>query len=112
MTDKIVVLCTCAGEDDAARIARHLLETRLAACVNVLPGMRSLYHWKGEIESSDECLLIIKSSRALFPDLQIEVEKVHPYEIPELLAIPIVAGADMYLEWMGANLRSPNESKG
>jgi periplasmic divalent cation tolerance protein len=110
MTDKIVVLSTCATEEEAERLARHLLDARLAACVNVIPGMRSFYHWKGAVESAGECLLVIKSSRGLFAPLRAELEKTHPYEVPEVLAIPIVEGAEKYLNWMASNLRSENES--
>jgi periplasmic divalent cation tolerance protein len=105
MTDKIVVLSTCATETDAERLARALVAGRLAACVNVVPGMRSFYHWKGEIESSTEFLLIIKTSRELFPALNAEMAKLHPYEVPELLALPVVDGAENYLSWLDSNLR-------
>jgi len=109
MTDKIVVLSTCAAEADAERLARALVEGRLAACVNVVPGVRSFYHWKGEIDSGVEFLLIIKTSRDLFPALRDELEKLHPYEVPELLALPVVAGAENYLSWFQANLRGAPE---
>jgi len=105
MTDKIIVLSTCATEADAERLARALVAGRLAACVNVAPGVRSFYHWKGEIESGVECLLIIKTSRELFPALRAEMAKLHPYEVPELLALPVVDGAVDYLSWLHANLR-------
>jgi periplasmic divalent cation tolerance protein len=105
MTDKIVVLSTCATETDAERLARALVAGRLAACVNVVPGMRSFYHWKGEIESGAEFLLIIKTSRELFPALNAEMAKLHPYEVPELLALPVVDGAENYLSWLDSNLR-------
>jgi periplasmic divalent cation tolerance protein len=105
MTDKIVVLSTCATEADAERLARALVEGRLAACVTVVPGVRSFYPWKGETESSAEFLLIVKTSRELFPELRAEMEKLHPYEVPELLALPVVAGAENYLNWLQANLR-------
>jgi len=105
MTDKIVVLCTCGSFEEGERLALGLLAGRLAACVNVVPGARSFYRWKGEIESADECLLVIKSSRDLFPALSSEIEKLHPYEVPEVLALPVVAGASNYLNWLGINLR-------
>jgi periplasmic divalent cation tolerance protein len=104
MTDKIVVLSTCATEEDAERLARALVEHRLAACVSVVPGVRSFYHWKGEIESGVEFLLIVKSSRELFPALSAEIEKLHPYEVPELLALPVVAGSENYLSWLQSNV--------
>ena len=109
MTDKIVVLSTCAGEADAERLARALVEGRLAACVNVVPGVRSFYRWKGEVESAVESMLVIKTSRDLFPALCAEMEKLHRYEVPELLALPVVAGAENYLGWLHANLRGPRE---
>ena len=109
MTDKIVVLTTCAVESDAERMARALVDGRLAACVNVVPGMRSFYHWKGETQSSEEFLLIVKTSRDLFEALRAEMERLHPYELPELLALPVVAGADDYLSWLQSNLRGAQE---
>ena len=105
MTDKIVVFTTCALESDAERMARALVDGRLAACVNVVPGVRSFYHWKGETQSSQEFLLIVKTSRDLFGALRAEMERIHPYEVPELLALPVVAGAENYLAWLQANLR-------
>jgi len=105
MTDKIVVLCTCASPDEGERLARVLVEARLAACVNVVPGVRSVYHWNGGIESADECLLLIKSSRAVFAALSAEIERLHPYEVPEVLALPVVDGTKNYLNWFGANVR-------
>src|ERR1035437_1952798 len=109
MTDKIVVLTSCAAEADAERLARALVAGRLAACVNVVPGVRSFYHWKGEIEVSAEFLLIAKTSRDLFPALRAEMEKLHPYEVPELLALPVVAGAENSLNWLQSNLRGVQE---
>jgi len=110
MTDKIVVLCTCASPEEGERLARALVAGRLAACVNVVPGMRSFYRWKGEIEAADECLLVIKSSRDLFAALSIAIEKLHPYEIPEVLALPIVEGSGNYLNWLAVNLQQGVES--
>jgi periplasmic divalent cation tolerance protein len=105
MTDKIVVLNTCANEAEAERLARLLVDQRLAACVSIVPRLRSFYRWKGEMESSEECLLLIKSSRPLFEQLRAALETAHSYEMPELLALPVVAGAAPYLEWLEANLR-------
>jgi periplasmic divalent cation tolerance protein len=105
MTDKIVVLTTCASEQDAERLARALVGEQLAACVNVVPQIRSFYRWKGELETAGEFLLIIKTSRDLFDALKLELERLHPYEVPEVLALPIVAGGENYLNWLGQNLR-------
>src|ERR1039457_6701120 len=109
MTDKIVVLTTCAVESDAEHLARALVDGGLAACVNVVPGVRSFYQWKGETQSSEEFLLIVKTSRDLFGALRAEMEKLHPYELPELLALPVVAGAEDYLRWLQSNLRGAEE---
>lgn len=107
MTDKIVILTACGSSEEAERIARTLVEARLAACVNVLPGARSFYRWKGAVEESAEVLLLIKSSRALFPALRAQVEKLHSYELPELIALSVVEGSENYLAWMEEGLRRP-----
>jgi periplasmic divalent cation tolerance protein len=105
MTDKIVVLSTCATEAEAEKLARELVESRLAACVNVLPGVRSIYRWQGHVETAAEWLLIIKSSRELFPELRAALEKGHSYEVPEMLALPVVEGAPNYLNWFEGQLK-------
>jgi periplasmic divalent cation tolerance protein len=110
MTDKIVVLSACDSEEQAARLARHLVELRLAACVNIVPGARSLYRWKGAIEDTTEWLLVIKSRRDLFSALRSEIAKMHSYEVPELLALPVVEGAESYLAWMDRELAPEEES--
>jgi periplasmic divalent cation tolerance protein len=100
MTDKIVVFSTCATEEEAEKVARMLVEARLAACVNIVPGARSIYRWQGAIESAAEWLLIIKSSREIFARLCAALEKAHSYQIPEVLAVPVVEGAPNYLNWL------------
>ncbi len=110
MTDKIVVLSTCASPEEAEKVARALVEKKLAACVNILPAVRSIYRWKGAIEDDQETLLLIKSSRALFGELRAEIQKLHSYEIPEAIAIPIVDGLERYLEWMADVLRNERDS--
>jgi periplasmic divalent cation tolerance protein len=104
MTDKIVVLSTCNSAEEAEKIARGLVEQKLAACVNVLSGVRSFYRWKGTIEDSPEWLLIIKSSREHFEALRGALEKLHSYEVPEAIALPVVEGARNYLNWMEGEL--------
>ena len=104
MTDKIVILCTCASDEEAERLARSLLEARLAACVNVVPGVRSFYRWQGVVEDASERLLIIKTSRSLFSPVRSAIEKAHSYEIPEIIALPVVDGAANYLRWLDENL--------
>jgi periplasmic divalent cation tolerance protein len=104
MTDKIVVLSTCASEEEAEKLARQMVEQRLAACVNVLPRIQSYYRWQGKLESAGECLLIIKSSRERFDLLRSALEKAHSYDVPEIIALPVVEGAANYLNWLQANL--------
>ena|ERR1700722_5968343 len=104
MTDKIVVLCACDSEDEAVRLARHLVEQRLAACVNILSGSRSIYRWKDQIEDAAEWMLVIKSRRDLFAALRTGIEKMHSYETPEVIALPIVDGSEAYLAWFDKEL--------
>lgn len=107
MTDKIVVLCTCSSSDEARRIAGELIARRLAACVNLLPPVRSVYHWKGAVEESEEILMIIKSARPLFEQLRAAIARLHSYEVPEIVALPIVEGSASYLAWMDSELIPP-----
>ena len=109
MTDKIVVLSTCGSAEEAVRIAQALVEKKLAACVNVTPAVRSFYRWKGVIEDEQESLLVIKSSRGLFDQLRVEIEKLHSYEVPEVIAVPIVDGSEGYLEWLERELAAKLE---
>ncbi len=106
MTDKIVVLTTCESEHEATRLAKHLLENHLAACVNILPGARSIFRWKDKIEEVAEYVLLIKSRRDLFAALSIELQKVHSYETPEVIALPVIEGSERYLKWLDDELPS------
>jgi periplasmic divalent cation tolerance protein len=106
MTDKIAVLSTCESEEQARAIARALVEARLAACVNIVPGMHSVYRWKDAVEEAAELLLIIKTSRAMLPRVQAALQRLHTYEVPELVALPIVDGSESYLNWLSASLES------
>jgi periplasmic divalent cation tolerance protein len=104
MTDKIVVLSTCGSPEEAQRLARALVEKRLAACVSVIPGVRSVYHWKDAIEEEEEVLLVIKTSRPLLEDLRSEIERLHSYEVPEVIAMQVVDGSERYLAWLDREL--------
>jgi len=104
MTDKIVVLSACSSARQAERIARRLVEKRLAACVNVISGARSIYRWRGQIEDAREWLLVIKSRRGLFDALRAELEGMHTYEVPEIIALSIIEGSKEYLNWMEREL--------
>jgi periplasmic divalent cation tolerance protein len=110
MTDQIVVLNTCSSEEEAERLARLLVERRLAACVSVVPGARSFYRWQGAIESANEWLLVIKSSRALFSSLATAIEQEHSYDVPEVLALPVVEGSANYLNWLSGSLESRDQA--
>ncbi len=105
MTDKLVVLVTCRSAKEAERIARSLVAARLAACGNILRSpIRSIYRWKEKIESAREVLLIIKTSRRRFPALQATIKRLHSYEVPEIIALPIAAGSQSYLSWLAESV--------
>ena len=104
MTDKIIVLVSGGNARECARIARHLLSRRLIACANLVPQIRSLYTWKGKIADEKECLMLLKSSRKLFPALQAEIEKLHSYSVPEIIALPVIDGSPNYLDWIAESV--------
>ena len=99
-TEFVVVFVTVESQADGERIARSLVEARLAACVNVIGPIRSVYTWEGEVTVDDEHLLVIKSRGDGFPALEAHVRSVHGYDVPEVIAVPLVAGSDRYLEWL------------
>ena len=100
MTDAVVVLVTAPSADVAATIARTLVEERLAACGNVLPGIRSIYRWEGKVQDETEVLLLLKTQRGRFAELRDRILALHPYEVPEVIALPVEAGSDAYLDWI------------
>ena len=100
MSGPIVVLSTVATREDAERIAGALVEGRLAACVNVVPGLRSIYRWKGSVEHDDELLLVIKTRGERFAALSDVIRSLHPYEVPEMIVLPIAGGHAPYLQWL------------
>ncbi len=104
MTDKIVVFSTCGSSQEAQRLAHALVEKRLAACVSLVPGVRSVYHWKDGIEEEEEVLLVIKTSRPLLDELQSEIERLHSHEVPEVIALQVVGGSERYLAWLDREL--------
>jgi periplasmic divalent cation tolerance protein len=97
---KLLVYCTCPDRIVAGELATALVERGLAACVNILPGVESVYRWQGKIERDDEILLLIKSDTAHFSALEDTISNLHPYEVPEILAVPVEAGHQPYLEWI------------
>jgi periplasmic divalent cation tolerance protein len=100
VSERIVVLTTVGGGEDAERIARALVERGLAACVNVVPGLVSVYRYKGKLERDAEQLLVVKTRRELFETLRAAIVELHPYDLPEVLALPIEAGHAPYLAWL------------
>jgi periplasmic divalent cation tolerance protein len=103
-SDAIAVLMTAANGEEAARLADMLVGAHLAACVQILPEMESVYRWQGRIERQAEVLLIAKTTKAKFDELEREVRALHSYETPEIVAVPLVAGSMPYLEWLSASL--------
>ena len=104
MTDKQIVLTTVGSEDEARKIAEHLVETQLAACVNIIPHVESVYRWQGKLESSREWLLLIKTSSERFPAARDAIRAMHSYELPECIAINIEDGSPDYLKWLAESL--------
>lgn len=102
--DVLVVLVTTPTADAAAELARALVEARLAACGNVVPGLRSIYRWEGAVQDEPEALLVIKTTRALFEPLREAVLRRHPYQVPEVVALPVEAGSAPYLDWVRAQV--------
>lgn len=100
-----VVLTTAGSEREGAAIAEGLVERGLAACVNVVPGIRSVYRWKGALQRDEEHLLLIKTSRALFPEVRDAILELHTYELPEIVLLPIADGESRYLDWIVGSLR-------
>jgi len=105
MTDKIVVFSACSTLDEARRIARKLIESRLAACVNVMPGVRSCYVWEGKLTWSEEVLLVMKTTREEFERLEKRVRELHSYEVPEIVGVKVEVGFEKYLDWVRGNVR-------
>jgi periplasmic divalent cation tolerance protein len=103
-TDPIVVFMTASNGEEATRLADLLIGAQLAACVQILPEMESVYRWQGQVERQSEVLLIAKTTTAKFADLEREVRALHSYETPEIVAVPIVAGSSPYLEWLSASV--------
>jgi periplasmic divalent cation tolerance protein len=107
VTEALLVLCTTPTAEVAAKLALALVEARLAACGNVLPGLRSIYRWAGRVEDEPEALLVLKTTREGFPALRDELVKRHPYRVPEVLALPVEAGSAAYLEWLAGSVGPP-----
>jgi periplasmic divalent cation tolerance protein len=108
MTEFVQVITTTETRDQADHIAQHLVERRLAGCVQVIGPLTSTYRWQGAVETTDEWLCLIKTAQALYPQVEAAILEIHPYETPEILAAPISAGSSDYLGWLSASLK-PND---
>ncbi len=104
MTDKLLVLTTAGSEEEAKKIAHALVENRLAACINIVPRIHSVYRWQGKVESADECLLIIKSTKGHEDQVASAIKELHSYELPECVVVEITGGSKEYLEWLSASV--------
>jgi len=102
MSEVRIVLCSCPDTEVAGELAQRLVEARLAACVSLLPGMRSVYRWQGRVEQANEVLLLAKTTAARLEALQATLVAHHPYELPEVLAVAVGSGLDRYLDWVSA----------
>jgi len=104
--DFVVVLVTVPDAEVGTKLARALVEERLAACVNLVPGLRSIYAWEGKIADDAELLCLVKTRRALYPAVRDRVAALHPYQVPEVIAVSVAEGNDPYLAWLAAATRS------
>ena len=104
--DPIAVFITAANGEEAARLAELLVGSQLAACVQILPEIESVFRWQGEVARESEILLIVKTTAEKFADLEREVRALHSYEVPEIVAVPIVAGSSPYLDWLTASVKA------
>jgi len=100
MADFVVVLITAPNEEDAAKMANDLVGSRLAACVNIIKNIRSIYRWQGKIEDEGEVLMLVKIRKEHFKGLEKRVKELHPYAVPEIIALPIIEGSEEYLGWL------------
>ena len=105
MTDKIVIMVTAASKRECRKIARHLVEGKLAACVNITSPIESVYRWEGKIASDQEYQLFIKSTRELFPEIKAAISRLHSYHLPEIICLPIIEGSRNYLQWVGDSVK-------
>jgi periplasmic divalent cation tolerance protein len=106
--DAVEVHITCPSREQATVLARALVEERLAACVNILENVRSVFHWNGALNEEDEVLCLVKTRRELFAALSARVAELHPYDVPEILAFEVAAGSPAYLNWLRESTRAPS----
>lgn len=109
MTDKLLVLTTAGSEDEARKIAHTLVERRLAACVNIVPQIHSVYRWRDKVESAEEFLLIVKTTRGCEEQVESAIKELHSYELPECIVIGIDGGSEEYLRWIADSVSESSE---
>ncbi len=102
VTGKLIVLCTCGSAEEARKIAHGVVEKQLAACVNILPGVESIYRWQGAVEQANEVMLIMKTRDTVYANLEAEIRRLHSYSVPEIIAVPVERGLRAYLDWVGS----------
>ncbi len=100
----LMILCTAPDMESAEKISTALVAEKLAACCNIVPGLKSIYSWKGEIQKDAEYLIIIKTTRSVYEELEKRIVSLHPYEVPEVIALPVELGNMNYLNWIGQNV--------
>jgi periplasmic divalent cation tolerance protein len=104
MTGFVFIYITCRDKEEAEKIGRHLVEKKLAACINIFPEMHSVYWWEGKVESAEEAVLVVKTSKKLADKVTEEVRKLHSYSVPCVIALPVVSGNPDYLKWIGESV--------
>ena len=104
MTDVLIVYCTCSSREEALKLANAIVSEGAGACVNLLPLVESVYRWEGKIETAQEVMLLIKTTREQFDPLRDLIVNLHSYDTPEIIGVPVVAGLPKYLEWLGASI--------
>ena len=107
----LVVFVTVPNKETAEKIARSLIEARLAACVNIVDGLKSVYWWQGKIEEDNELLLIIKTRIEVFEELVLKIRELHPYSVPEIIGLPIIAGSKDYIDWLRNEVRRGKQNQ-
>ena len=100
MTDAVLVFCACENQSEARRIARALVDERLAACANIIGGVQSIFRWEGKVSEAEEVQLLLKTASDRYPALERRIAELHSYDTPEIIAVPIAAGSEKYLTWV------------
>jgi periplasmic divalent cation tolerance protein len=111
VTDKVLVMVTAGKAGEAKKIAQHLVESKLAACVNITQPVQSIYRWQGKLVEDKEFVLLVKTSRELFPAVEAEISKLHTYTTPEIICLPIIDGARSYLNWLADSLKAAQDEE-